>query len=307
MSLHKRPEPQPIPVIYILACGRSGSTLLDLMLDQHPEMESVGEVHHLDRWLSQNLLCSCSQPIDACRYWAKVLEAADLTTAFQVGEPSRARRLKADAGWTDTAYTEAYTNKTETLFQAILATTGRSIVVDSSKTLYRARILQASKRCDVRFIHLIRNGKAYVNSWRTPVARPAASGQVQVRTRSFGPFTATRRWVLNNLAMDRFIRQLPPGHGTSVRYEALAQNPDTVLRRLCTDLNLDFDTAMCTPSTLDIHNISGSRWRMQPQTSVDIRLDDRWRRELPATSAWIFDLIGGAAARKFGYGSGSKS
>jgi hypothetical protein len=86
-----------------------------------------------------------------------------------------------------------------------------------------------------------------------------------------------------------------------VHYEALAQDPATVLRRLCADLTLDFDPAMCTPSTLDIHNIGGSRWRMQPQAAVPIQFDDRWRRELPLTSAWIFDLFGGAAARKLGY------
>jgi hypothetical protein len=47
---------KPVRVLKIMGLGRSGSTILDIVLGNHPQIESVGEVGNLIRtgWISQS-------------------------------------------------------------------------------------------------------------------------------------------------------------------------------------------------------------------------------------------------------------
>src|SRR5918999_551571 len=85
----------PVKVLKITGLGRSGSTILDVVLGNHPEIESVGEVMNLIRtgWISQESLhgipqkrlrrpiCTCGKRLDvlyvdtpeeACPFWSGV-------------------------------------------------------------------------------------------------------------------------------------------------------------------------------------------------------------------------------------------
>jgi hypothetical protein len=94
----------PVKVLKITGLGRSGSTILDVVLGNHPDIESVGEASNLIRngWISRESLrgidpsklrvpiCTCGKRLDvlyvdtpdeACPFWASVrrewLERAD--------------------------------------------------------------------------------------------------------------------------------------------------------------------------------------------------------------------------------------
>ena len=85
----------PVKVLKIMDLGRSGSTILDIVLGNHPQIESVGEVGNLIRtvWVSQESLrgfdpkrlrrplCTCGKrldipnidtPAEACPSWSRV-------------------------------------------------------------------------------------------------------------------------------------------------------------------------------------------------------------------------------------------
>ncbi len=85
----------PVTVLKITGLGRSGSTILDIVLGNHPNIESVGEVSNLIRngWISQESLrgidqkrprvplCTCGKRLDvlyvdtpdeACPFWSSV-------------------------------------------------------------------------------------------------------------------------------------------------------------------------------------------------------------------------------------------
>src|ERR1051325_199517 len=47
MSQDSTPEPPCAPPVFVVGCGRSGTTLLRLMLDAHPELAIPGETHFL--------------------------------------------------------------------------------------------------------------------------------------------------------------------------------------------------------------------------------------------------------------------
>src|SRR5215210_5619140 len=87
---------KPVRVLKITGLGRSGSTILDIVLGNHPNIESVGEVGSLMRtgWISHESLrgidpkrrllslpCTCGKRLDvlyvdtpdkACPFWSSV-------------------------------------------------------------------------------------------------------------------------------------------------------------------------------------------------------------------------------------------
>ena len=85
----------PVRVLEITGTARSGSTVLDVVLGNHPDIESVGEVNRLIRtgWVSRESLrgidpkkravpiCTCGKRLDvlyvetpeeACPFWSSV-------------------------------------------------------------------------------------------------------------------------------------------------------------------------------------------------------------------------------------------
>ena len=84
----------PPKVIYIAGTSHSGSTLLDLMLNAHPEIISVGELVNLARHLEYKkphkkryTSCSCGAPsLWQCDFWSRVNKATLQTEGKSIGE-----------------------------------------------------------------------------------------------------------------------------------------------------------------------------------------------------------------------------
>src|SRR5215211_6845463 len=85
----------PVKVLNLVGMERSGSTILDIVLGSHPDIESVGEVANLmlNGWISRESLrgidpkrlripiCTCGKRLDvlyveapdeACPFWSRV-------------------------------------------------------------------------------------------------------------------------------------------------------------------------------------------------------------------------------------------
>ena len=67
-------QQKKIKILYITGTGRSGSTLLNRLLDLHPRIFGVGEIFHLDAYYMHNDLCSCGQPVRECPIWSRVVK-----------------------------------------------------------------------------------------------------------------------------------------------------------------------------------------------------------------------------------------
>jgi hypothetical protein len=55
-------------LVYIAADSRSGSTLLDLLLGNHDQAISIGELRRLNDHYNKNLACSCNVHIRICPF-----------------------------------------------------------------------------------------------------------------------------------------------------------------------------------------------------------------------------------------------
>jgi hypothetical protein len=67
---------------YIACLPHSGSTLLNLLLGQHPEMIGLGGIDSVMQWMVRApgevaaQICSCGETVEGCPYWKEVLAAA---------------------------------------------------------------------------------------------------------------------------------------------------------------------------------------------------------------------------------------
>ena len=72
-------------VIYIAGYGRSGSTILDMLLGMHPTIFGAGEVTSIfDQWL-QNGICSCKRSCKECVFWAAIISPGRPATPTGMG------------------------------------------------------------------------------------------------------------------------------------------------------------------------------------------------------------------------------
>ena len=70
-------EPQTVDVAYIAGSGRSGSTVLALLLGKLSDFVPIGGLTNLwERGLKRNYLCGCGSHFGECPFWVGVGEEA---------------------------------------------------------------------------------------------------------------------------------------------------------------------------------------------------------------------------------------
>ena len=63
---------EKIQLVYILSASHSGSTLLAMLLNAHPDVCSVGELKATSLGDPEKYLCSCGARIRECSFWNDV-------------------------------------------------------------------------------------------------------------------------------------------------------------------------------------------------------------------------------------------
>ncbi len=175
-----------LKVIAISGTGRTGSTLLSLLLSQDSEVFNLGQMRHLRRAFDNNAPCSCQQPLQSC----DVYKAVNLDTDGESG---------------DEAVTEA-------VLDAIAAKTGARLFVDSSKAIATARAFDAMPGVDLYVLNLVRDPRAVACSWY----KKKNSLSALVRN--------ARDWLARQQALEDWRPSLG-NRFLQIRYEDLASHP----------------------------------------------------------------------------------
>lgn len=261
-------------IAYVTGLGRSGTTLLDVLLNAHSRMIGVGEVHklrgfaHLLRNPNPQSLdsignsCACGAPtIWECPFWTRV----DAALRERTGRGLRDLDLEARDRAT-------FERDNYDLFAAVAAVAGADCVIDSSKRVTRLRRLLAHPELEVVPIHVIRNPKGRSSSIRRRkghALRPA----VQFSYRSLRLF---------GLLFNR--------PHLVVHYETLAAQPEAEMRRVMAFLGLPFEPAQVSGwADSEPHNLAGNAVRRA--TSSEISLRETWREELGLPVRAGIDLL----------------
>jgi hypothetical protein len=287
------------PAPFIVGTTRSGSTLLRLMLDAHPDVALPSETHFVP-----DVIAACRErgitPEELCEVFTSHRRWGD----FHLDGGELLERLRAlpklRAG-----------DAVRSFFDLYAAQQGKRRWGD--KTPGYSRHMPEIERAlpEVRFIHLIRDGRDVALS---------------VLPLSWGPDTV-------ELAAERWVKRIGKAradsakvrHYTEVRYEDLILDTEASLRRVCEFVELDFDPVMLRyheragdrlqEKARDLTRKDGSvqpaeaRMRSHDLATEPPRADRvaRWRSKMSAEDVAAYEAIAGDLLRELGYESGSRA
>jgi hypothetical protein len=325
----------PVTVLYIVGAGRSGSTILDIVLGNHPKIESTGEVGLLTRttWISEESirgieakrrrlpLCACGKRLDAhavdaaetCPLWSSVrrewieragrtdVEAyARLQDAFD--RYRRWPRLLYERH-KSTSQFQLYTRLTRTLFESIRAASGKPVIVDSSKHLPRALALASMPGIDLRLIHLVRDPRGRAAS-RKKVLRKDVQAGVEWDHKGRSIWGSGTTWTGTNLVSEWVCAQLGPERAIRLHHEDFLNDTKSALDRIGDLVGLDFAgvaNAVSSGEPMQVgHNIGGNRVRMAESVRLQPERAE-WQNALSDKEQRLLWMLTGPLMRQYGY------
>jgi len=329
MSDNSRPITR---LAYILSASHSGSTLLAMLLNAHPDVCSVGELKATSLGDVERYRCSCGEFIRQCPFWNRVRDALALRgisfdiaragTDFRLNGRGLTRRLAGalhrgavfercrdfalglSPVWR--AQFPEIRGRNAALVDAIRELTGAKTVVDSSKVALRLKYLLRGPEFDVKVIRLVRDGRAVALTYTDP-ARFADASSPEMRGGGAGGERDSERlsmaraalaWRRSNEESEHVLAGLDRSRWVEVRYEELCADPQGTLRRILDFLGLDPSRWVWGFRSVD-HHVIGNGMRLD--STSEIRPDERWKSALSKDDLAVFDRVAGATNRRYGY------
>lgn len=319
-SIEFRQHPRPL-LVYILGWGRSGSSVMANILGSMPASASLGEVRYLwDRGLIDNGICGCEHSFSECAFWPNLPFGTDMLSDIKperalsvmrsIGSRARSRQLP---GLHNNRSRQSYfdrnaadLDKLMALYDAAFEKSQSRVLVDASKSpFYALNLLYEKRSFDVAFLHLVRDPRAVLHSWKKTKERKDSS-----EARLFPKYSSIRsllQWAVVNAECERFA-QLVPDRYFQMRFEDFAVNWQKALLSGAAPL---FDEVPgeigsgngCAAIVHAQHSISGNPARFVVG-EITLDLNTAWRDEISNTDRRLARLICGSAARRYGYGTG---
>lgn len=290
-------------ILYIGGAGRSGSTIVDMILGNIPGFFSLGEI--IDFWEhaeTEDMLCGCGELIEACPFWKPVIhqlkynhkrsfnEASNLKTKFD-----RTRYLPFH-GIKQITYKKnyyAYLEHILDLYQTIDEFAGNKIVVDSSKTPAHLYFLSQIPSVDIRVLHLIRDPRAVAFSWKNNVKRDLAYKTRNSRMDQRSNINTIFRWSMENYFVELIGRT--QSNYTVMKYEDFTYSPKSQLKSAMNNLGFPIsssDLDFVKKDSLNLHkthSIGGNPMRFKKVNSI--HYDASWKTEMSSTLINFLALI----------------
>lgn len=291
-SLRRRRGGPPAP--FVVGVGRSGTTLLRLMLDAHPELAIPPETHFVPALIERGGAgATADDLVDevlGARGWGDFgLEPSQLRESVKaLDRPDPAAVLRAFYG----LYAEGR---------------GKPRWGDKTPIYVKEMRTIAGTLEEARFVHLIRDGRDVALSRRK---RGMGAGKPMADT--------AERWKRRIEGARRQAKRLRGGY-LELRYEDLVADPEPALRRICELIELPFDPAMLRhhqgagERLAELGDLSSSEGRQardsgerqaahalasQPPTSART---GAWREQMAEADRLEFERVAGALLAELGY------
>ena len=246
------------------------STLLDVMLNAHPDIISVGEVKQLGRFARfekprsprrAGHPCTCgAETLWACPVWGKVSKLTEASCGHKID------RLNVE-NYKDVT---GFHRDNLAMFKAVARVSGKNYIVDSSKHRDRLSLLLANPDLDVFPIFLLRNPKGQICS--------------SLRKNQGDLSKLIYRYVLTNRDIHDLVKPVP--HAV-VHYEQLVRHPERTLGALMHQIGLEFDPQQLDWANQVRHNVGGNHMRWSEESRLS--LDETWREKLTFTQKFAID------------------
>jgi hypothetical protein len=313
---------QPVDVVYVGGHGRSGSTVLALLLGRLPGVVPVGGLINLwERGLQKNYQCGCGSDFRDCAFWDSVgNEAFGGWENVDAGEilhlkhaVTRYRHIpwllapRSPSGFSEKL--REYSGYVASVYRAVTRVSGCNVVVDNSHEPTHALLLHRSPGVQPQVIHLVRDSRGVAFSASKQMLRPEATTGTTYMARHSAA-GASREWVVANLP----FHLMPTSSIPQIRiyYESFVASPTTEIARIIEFLGTrvsDSELSSFGSEAIDItenHMMSGNPHRLG-RTQIQLRLDEEWRTKMRPKDRWLVTLLTSPLALAYGYLGGRRS
>lgn len=308
-------------VLFIGGLGRSGTTLIEKLLNEAPETFAVGETVHLwERGVRDQERCGCGERFADCPHWTAVGRQAfggwdglDVDRAIELRwSVDRSRRLpqimRSHRSKPLAADQLEYLALMRSVLLASAGHSGASVLLDSSKHLSTAALLSLDPALDVRVLHVVRDPRGVAYSWTKAVERPETDGELMP---TYRPSRTAVRWVTDNAGFDALAKLGVPT--LRLRYEDFLDDPVASLQAIGSLSGIESlsdpagsawidataDPVTATLST-PMHSVAGNPLRFG-SNDLTLQLDDAWRIKLDPSARATVTRITRPTLARYGY------
>jgi hypothetical protein len=277
------------PFLFVVGCPRSGTTLLQRLLDAHPQLAVIDETRWIDHWFSE------SKGVTPEGFATPVL----VSNLLELPRFAQLRLGREElAALVDGGRSVSYPTFVRGIFDLYGASQGKALVGDKTPRYVRSIPMLHEFFPSAKFVHLIRDGRSTclsVLNWQKAgkLARTFPSWNEE-------PVATSAMWWEWQV---RLGREAGSSLGASlyreVRYEALVADPAGSCRELCAFLGVPYDEAMLRFHEGRTRNDAGldAKKAWLPPTSG---LRD-WESEMTREDVERFEAAAGGLLEELGY------
>jgi len=192
--------------IFLVGCVRSGTTLLRLMLDHHPDLAFDHEFEYAIDLVGRD---GRHPPLDQFLDFLAV------------------NRIFIDSGYRVDPSLD-FPQLVDSFLHQKRDRAGKNLV---GATIHRQAEAVLAIWPDARFIHIVRDGRDVCLS-------------IEAYGWTGNAYTASDWWIDAERSWDDLCREVPPDRRVEVRFEELIERPEQTLGSICQFLNLDYSPRM---------------------------------------------------------------
>lgn len=269
--------------LFIVGSGRSGSTLLRLMLASHSRISIPPETWYIAPLIAQ-------LPIDAPLTPAQVDHAVSIMTGHYRWsdlslDAADFRRLIA-------ALSDPWLRDLiEVVYRWYMTKEGKSRWGDKTPNYIEIAPAIATMFPDAKFIHLIRDGRDVAKSFQ--------------RQRWYGPWLHdnTKEWTRAVQYDRKWSAMWAEERLLRVRYEDLIVDPEGTLRELCAFIGEIFESEMLSWKRKIEQSVPGRERAIHARLYEDMNAADvsRWKREMTGREVFVAESFMGRWLSQCGY------
>jgi hypothetical protein len=268
---------------FIVGSGRSGTTLLRALLDAHPQLAIPPESYFVVTLARGAEKYGPEGSFDADAFCADVAAHA----RFQRWDLPEEEMRHAVSG----AAPADYSSAVRAVYASYAAHHGKPRYADKTPKYVKDMARLTDLFPEARFVHIIRDGRDVVLSFKSLTWGPDAAIEAALRWRN---------WVELGQAAGR---DLGPEGYMEVRYEDLAADAPAVLSGVCEFLSLEYSDEMLrytehADQIIDANYFPEGHSRIRMPPTKGLR---DWRTEMEREDLVKFELVAGDLLDRLGY------
>jgi hypothetical protein len=284
------------PYLFIVGCPRSGTTLLQRLLDCHAQLAITPETHWIPRWFHDRQGKGITADGRVSKKLLRKLAAHPRFAELGVSPRKEHFRVPREGR-------VSYASFVSSLFDLYGEEQGKPLVGDKTPGYAREVATLHDLWPNAKFVHLIRDGREValsIMNW--PRARDwnAGEGAARFRTWAEAPLLTAALWWEWHV---RLAREAGDALGTAlyheVRYEALVDSPEEECRTVCDFLGIASDDDLLPKYEAKVKT-NAKRDDKHPWMAITRGLRN-WQSQVPTSDVEGFEAAAGGLIEELDY------